>query len=217
MQMREDTGTEVLIEGRKVVFSKKGKRIVHGTLVAYQYHGCRCACCRKIHATRIYDYKKRRAAKQGSTIAPSIKAEEYLPYLKRHTDRGVTPKTLSDHTGISYTTMRKIVRHHVDIRPETFEKLKSVTGDLPIGFREDKPRKEYNKLVKDRNKTARQRRVRFNAIFDYFRNGGFTMETLAQRLGTTAINVERFIDSNYDDNRLAMRVCQLHHVLRQGE
>jgi len=43
------------------------------------------------------------------------------------------------------------------------------------------------------------------------------METLAQRLGTTAINVERFIDSNYDDNRLAMRVCQLHHVLRQGE
>jgi hypothetical protein len=59
--------------------------------------------------------------------------------------------------------------------------------------------------------------MRFNAIFDYFRFGGFTMETLAEKLGTTTEKLNRFIDSNYDDNRLAMRVCQLHHVLRQGE
>lgn len=217
MQMREDTGTEVLIEGNKVVFSKKGKRIVHGTLVAYQYHGCRCACCRKIHATRVYNYKKRRAAASGSTLKPSIKAEEYLLYLKKHTDRGVTAKTLAIASKISYVTIQKMIRENSDIRPETFERIKAITDELPVGYKEGKPRKEYHNVVKDRNKVERTRRMRFNAIFDYFRFGGFTMETLAEKLGTTTEKLNRFIDSNYDDNRLAMRVCQLHHVLRQGE
>ncbi len=216
MQMRKDTGTEVLKE-KKVVLSKKGKRIVHGTLNAYQYHGCRCTCCRQIHTARCYDYKKRVAERKGELLEVMVKPEEYLPYLKKHTDRGVTGKTLALSSGISYPTIQKMIRVQSDIHPRTFKRLKALPDDLPIGYKEGKTRKQYNFDVKDRNAVARQRRSRFNAIFDYFRFGGFTMETLAERLGTTVVNLERFIDSNYDDNRLAMRVCQLHHVMRQGE
>jgi aconitase B len=61
-------------------------------------------------------------------------------------------------------------------------------------------------------------RRRWQEVFRFLYKGGFTPETLAERLEIPLIRLQRFIDADYqDDNRLAMRIAQLRWVMIQGE
>lgn len=211
---------------RKIDYDKQGNPVKHGTLTAYKFAYCRCIGCVDNYRRYHRDLHRRLKRERGGSML--IQWEDYGHLITKHIERGVLPVRIAEASGIGAYTILRMVNNHCSIRPATLERLKTLPDELAVGrvSLADKLKAGYPKHpkklgrtidVSDPRKVAIERRRRFQAIFKYFWAGGFTRETLAERLGTTEENLERFIDSDYEDSRLCMRICQLHHVMRQGE
>jgi hypothetical protein len=214
MQMRKDTGE---IEN-KVVFSKTGKRVVHGTKTAYQYHGCRCFACHEEQKRYV-----REATRRQRGFKAKVYPEEYMPYLQKHLDRGVLAYRIAQFSGLDSTVLSAILRRRRPILQSTFEILKGLPDDLPVGRanstnkQEIEARKPPPPEAKQRYALEAKRKNRFSRIIRWLYDNGFTEETLCDRLGLTVKEWNLFCIDAYRDKRIGMRLCQLHHLLRQGE
>lgn len=207
---------------RRVDIDRFGKPVNHGTMTGYKNHGCRCQRC--VDECRRYHRELNRTLNGAK---PHVEYSVYGPLLEKHLDRGVIPLRIAQASGISPSAIEKMIRNRNPILHRSYEKLKAMPDTLPNGRLTAENRRDLiiiaprhrkrNTQWADTTQAMRERRRRFESIFKYFWNGGFTKDTLAERLGIDEIGLRRFIESDYEDTRLAMRICQLHHVMRQGE
>jgi len=209
--MRKDTGREVLME--RVEYTKTGKKVIHGTLSAYQLHGCRCFICKRNKAESVDRWKKRKNEVSEKKMGCFVRPEEYAPYMQKHIERGLSVPRIAKATGLSYQTVLAMKKRQIRVQAVTFERIKSLPDVLPP----EEPKVEEPPMSRSEREIVRLRKQRFRAIFQYFRQGGFDDELLSERLGITPTLLQRFVTSGFEDVRIGMRVCQLHHVLRQGE
>jgi hypothetical protein len=214
MPMRKDTGE---IE-KQVVFSKTGKRIVHGTKTAYQYHKCRCFLCQAQHRKYAREANRR---KRGHV--PFVESEQYMPYLQKHIERGVIPYRIAQFSGIDANIISAMLNKRRPVKYSTFELLLMLPDELPVG--RSKPSAKIEKTARtkpspearDRYATEAKRKGRFRRIIGWMYDNGFTDATLADKLGITERQWDLFCLGSYNDRRIGMRLCRLHHLLRLGE
>lgn len=207
---------------RKVNTDRFGKPVNHGTITGYKNHGCRCQEC--VDECRRYHRELHRTLKGAK---PHVEYSVYGPLIEKHLKRGVIPLRIAQASGITPSAVDKMIRNKNPILHRSYEKLKAMPDDIPAGRLTAETRRQLiivgprqrrrNAKWPDIEQAQKERSRRFHSIFKYFWSGGFTRETLAERLGITEVGLNRFIASDYEDNRLAMRICQLHHVMRQGE
>lgn len=212
---------------RKIDFDRKGKPVRHGTLNAYKWAYCRCIGCVDNYRRYHRDLDRRLKAERGQMMM--VEWEKYGHLLTKHLERGVLPVRIAERSGLAPYTVLRMIRTKCTIRPDSYKRLQSLPEELPAGRMSvaeklNAPAPKHPKTFGGkRNEFAtkleaeREKRRRFQSIFKYFWSGGFTKETLAERLGIDEEGLRRFIDSDYEDKMLGMRICQLHHIMRLGE
>jgi hypothetical protein len=217
MPMRKDTGD--------VTTQKKGRGrpILHGTLRAYKKHGCRCEACRE-----TLNAYSRLLSREKNGHERMVEFAEYSPYLLKHLDRGVPQATLSVLLGMSEDFVHRTMNTKGKIRMRTFRLIKTLPENIParkvtrgLGhrLRKMKGKERQTAVLLDicPEEMEQLRKKRFEGIFYYLYRGGFDQASLAERLGVSRDELDRFRWGGYEDNRLSMRICRLHHVMRMGE
>lgn len=220
MQMREDTG--------KIIRAAGGRILVHGKYSTYKHYGCRCLDCKKAHNAymRLFQQKKR-----GSKAM--VEFETYAPFIYRHLRRGVTTATMNRYIGMLNNPIGRMLRNQNRIAAETFEKIKALPDDMPVGklnrhevAKENKNRRgtvtpkriANQKTALTQEQIDAERKRRFKNIFRYFyQTADFTPETLAERIGFTVDDLHRFEMGRYENFKIATRLCHLHAIMRKGE
>jgi hypothetical protein len=119
-------------------------------------------------------------------------------------------------TGLEMSVMTQSVRKKRSMFQETYDKLLRAVETLDKIDRGEDAAPET-----DEERQARLNRRAsihaFNRVFDYLWRGGFTMETLAERLEVSVPRLEQFIESKYEDKLLAMKVARLQWIISRGD
>jgi len=181
---------------------------------AYNNHGCRCDVCKEGKRQYMVDYYERKRLNKATIkpIAFNIWIEDWEKV--RAYRLGTTE--LRRLTGIDLGTINHSVRMQRSMWQDTYHKLLRAVETLDKMDRGEDAAPET-----DEERQARLNRRAsihaFNRVFDYLWRGGFTMETLAERLEVSVPTLEQFIESKYEDKLLAMKVARLQWIISRGD
>lgn len=201
------------------MFTSRGTVIRHGTTTTYEYHKCRCEPCvlayrdnRRNQARRM-----RRLKIASGQVRLKVPVGRVKAKVEELTKAGIPMVLIAKTIGRNNSALGTALKRQKFISPDTADAILALDVEEMLEKMPNTPKVSRNSDAYEKLQIERLRRRRFSNIIRWMYANGFEPETLAERLGLTPEQWQIFIHSDYEDNRVGMRLCRLHHVMRLGE
>lgn len=102
----------------------------HGTRAKYVVEQCRCPECRRANCEYQKQRERRKAYEAWGDVTPAlVPADEARAHLAFLSSAGVGSRRVSRLTGVSRSTLGRLKRTSVRVRPETADRILGLCTD----------------------------------------------------------------------------------------